>query len=50
MAEPITADFHEPDDQPGFDLDDAAIAVCILLIPAGLIGTVIVLTAMIVGG
>lgn len=39
-----------PEDEPGFDLDDAAIIACIFLILAGLLGVVGVLIRISVGG
>ena len=50
MAEPVIADFHEPEDEPGFDLDDAAIIACIFLILAGSLSVVGVLIRISVGG
>lgn len=50
MAEPVVADFNEPEEYPGFDLDDAAVLVCLFLIFAGYLGVVGVLIRISVGG
>lgn len=50
MAEPVTADLDTPEDDPGFDLDDAAMLVCLFLIFAGYLGVVGVLIRISVGG
>jgi hypothetical protein len=46
----VAATNPEPEDLPGFDLDDAAVLACIALIIAGLLGLTGVITTMIVGG
>ncbi len=39
-----------PEDEPGFDLDDAAIIACIVLIIAGSLGVVGIAIRIAVGG
>ncbi|MET3481588.1 MULTISPECIES: hypothetical protein [unclassified Methylobacterium] len=50
MAEPVTADLDTPEDDPGFDLDDAAILCCVLMFLGGLGGIASTLFLILVGG
>ncbi|MGE8129053.1 hypothetical protein ACQKQD_18930 [Methylobacterium sp. NPDC080182] len=50
MAEVVAPDLYEPEDEPGFDLDDAAIIACIALIIAGSLRVVGIAIRIAVGG
>jgi hypothetical protein len=39
-----------PEDEPGFDLDDAAILCCVLMFISGLFGIASVVTVICIGG
>jgi len=45
----VDLDTH-PEDEPGFDLDDAAILCCVLMFIGGLGGIASVFTVLFIGG